>query len=218
MAKDWAYHGAGYMYYRSGKNIPPLLPWAMAMGYNFGLTPDAVGLFLGIILGSIMPLAGFWIVIHLFPEPEKENRKFILGGKYAYALLAAFLIAVHPFLIRISVSCLREIFYLPFTAFAIAFAVSAIHNKSIWRWGGFAGFAALANSARREGIIIIGIFFIWQLVEFAANRKNFMRNIKYHISTSCSVAVVFFALTLMIVYSLKDTACGWSPFVIKFTE
>lgn len=213
MAKDWAHHGAAYTYLYDGNSIPPLLPWVMAMGYNFGSTPEYTGLIIGVLLGSIMPLAAFWIVLNLFGsnkehDDDMESEKF--PRNYAYALLAAFLVAVHPFLARISVSCLREILFLPLMAFAVAFAASAIHNKSLWKWCFFAVLTALANMARREGIFIIAVFFTWLAVEFIAEKKN----IKHYALASVIVVVVFSGLSLSVSYMLRDSLCGWSPFFI----
>lgn len=216
LAEDWAHYGADYVFVYDDATLPPLLLWTMAASYDFGLTPESLALGLGILLGSLMPLAAFWIALNLFPEPAAKNRDLLPGGNCAYALLAAFLVAVHPFFIRISVSCLREIFYLPFVAFGIAFAVSAIRNRAIWKWCLFAAFIALANLARREGIIIIGIFFVWQLVEFAADRKAFLKDISYYLSAALCVTLVFLAFTLPVMYALRGTSCNWSPFIIHF--
>ena len=220
MAENWAYHGAEYVYSYDTKIIPPLLPWVMAMGYNFGLTPEHTGLIIGTVLGSLMPLAAFWIVFNLFSTAKRQNAgvqpaENILPRNHAYALLAAFLVAVHPFLARISVSCLREILYLPFMAFAVAFAISAIYNKSLWKWCVFAILAALANLARREGIFIILIFFAWQAVELVIDWKSFRKNIVYYVLASVLVSVVFLGLTLPVLYiMLRDTPSVWAPFGI----
>ncbi len=218
MAENWAYHGAEYVYSYDTKIIPPLLPWVMAMGYNFGLTPEHTGLIIGIVLGSLMPLAAFWIVFNLFSTAKRQNEDVqaeAIPRNRAYALLAAFLVAVHPFLARISVSCLREILYLPFMVFAVAFAISAIHNKSLWKWCVFAVLAALANMTRREGILLIVIFFAWQAVEFVIDWKSFRKDIAYYVLASVLVSVVFLGLTLPVLYiMLRDTPSVWAPFGI----
>ena len=213
MAEDWAYYGTNYMMSFTQNNIPPLLPWIMAMGYNFGLTPEYTGLIIGILLGSLMSLAAFWITLNLLPDAKEENKN-VLSRKHAYALLAAFFVAVHPFLVRISVSCLREILYLPLVVFSVAFAISAIYNKSLWKWCIFSALAALANMARREGIVIIFIPFAWQAVELLVDHKNFKKNIAYYILALVLVSVVFLGLTLPVLYILRDSSCAWSPFTI----
>ena len=214
MAKKCAYHGAEYMYsYGASNHIPPLLPWLMAMGYNFGLTSEYTGLIIGILLGLLMPLAAFWITLNLFPDTKEENEN-VLSRNYAYALLAAFFVAVHPFLIRISVSCLREILYLPLVVFAVAFAISAIYNKSLWKWCIFSVLVAFANMVRREGIVVILIPFAWQAVELLVDHKNFKKNIAYYILTLVLVSAVFLGLTLPVLYILRDSSCTWSPFAI----
>lgn len=216
MAKNWAYHGVEYMCLCEGKEIPPLLPWLMAMGYNFGLNPEYTGLIIGIVLGSLMPLAAFWIVLNLFSCSNGQNKNIrtiesFLPRNYVYALLAAFFVVVHPFFIRISVSCLREIVYLPAFAFAMAFALSAIYNKSLWKWCIFAILAAVANMARREGIMIIAIFFAWQLFELIIDWKSFRKDIKYYITASIVVIVVFSASMVPALYILRNSSSIWSP-------
>ena len=210
MAENWACYGVDYTQSYNANNIPPLLPLLMAMGYNLGLNPDSSGLIIGILLGSLMPLAAFWIALNLFFNHQQKDES--LWNNNTYALLAAFLIAIHPFLVRISVSCLREILYLPLIAFAIAFAVSAIYNKSLWKWGGFAVLTALASMTRREGIIIIFIFLIWQLGVLAVARKNFTKNIKYNALSIVVVMLIFSGLMFSVLYLLRDSSSVWSPF------
>ena len=97
MAKDWAHYGADYMCLYDNHKIPPLLPWLMATGYNLGLTPEYSGLFIGVLLGSLMPLAAFWITLNLFSSAKRQKddiEKEAMPRNYFYALLAAFLVAV----------------------------------------------------------------------------------------------------------------------------
>jgi len=219
MAENWAYYGANYMYSSDAKQIPPLMLWIMAMGYNLGLTPEYTGLIIGIVLGALMPLAAFWIVLNLFSSEKRQNEDGQSGGvlprNYLYALLAAFLMAVHPFFVRISVSCLREILYLPFITLAAAFAISAIYNKSLWRWCIFAVLVALAEITRREGIFTIVIFFVWQAVEFIVDQKSFRKDIAYYVLASFLVLIIFSGLTIPVYIMLLDTPSTWSPFDIQ---
>lgn len=218
MAKNWAYHGSNYTYFYDTQSVPPLMPWLMAMGYNVGLSPQYSGLILGSVLGSLMPLGAFWITLNLFPETKWQDNEIkagtVLPKNYFYALLAAFFIAVHPFFIRISVSCLREILYLPFIVFAVAFAISAIHNKSLWKWCFFSIATTLGNMARREAVILIGIFFIWQMVEFIVDRKDFRKNIKYYALASLTVTLIFLAMMLPFFYTYRDAPTIWCSFNI----
>ena len=217
MAENWAYHGSEYMLSYDKQTIPPLMLWVMAMGYNFGLPSDYTGLAAGIILGSLIPLAAFWIALNLFSHTKRENEdENALPGNYFYALLAAFLMAVSPFFVRISVSCLREIFYLPFMAFAMAFAISAIYNKSLWKWGAFAVMTVLATMSRREGVGLIVIFFVWQLVELVADRKNFRESIKYYALASVLVGGIFLGLMLPVLnFMVPRDSNIWELFFIS---
>lgn len=219
MAENWAYHGAEYAASYSADNIPPLLPWLMAAGYNLGLDAEQTGLILGILLGSLMPLAAFWIALNLFSgADEKRNISSVedsLPASHVYALVAAFLVAVNPFLARISVSCLREILYLPLFSLAVAFAVSAVYNKSVWKWCIFAFLTALANMTRREGISLIVIFFIWLAVELISDRKGFVKDMKYYAAASGSVACIFTGLAFLTFYMFHSGSYTWSPFYIN---
>ena len=219
MAEDWAYYGTDYVTLHNYKNIPPMLPWLMAVGYSWGLKAGTTGLILGILLNSLMPLSAFWITLNLFPASGKyegiQPEANALPLNHIYALLAAFLVAVHPFLVRISVSCLREILYLPLITLAVAFAISAIYNKSLWKWCIFALLTALANVARREGISLIFIFFVWLAVELINDRKSFIGEIKYYAATSLIIVLSFSGLTLLILYTLRSASYIWHPFHIN---
>jgi hypothetical protein len=221
MAANWTRYGVEYTYSYGHCSIPPLLLWLMAIGNQLGLTPEQTGLILGITLGSLMPLAAFGISFYLFSHlKDKPETLFpvpkTLSRCHVYALLAAFFVAVHPFLVRISVSCLREVLYLPLFAFAIFCAVSAIYNKSLWKWFLFALLVTLANMTRKEGIGLILIFFLWQAVEFIFDRENSRKNIVYHIKASVLVLSVFLGITLPVWYMLNSNACKWTPFIFSF--
>ncbi len=213
MAEDWAAYGSRYVALYDDSSIPPLLPWLMAKGYCLGLDAESTGLILGILLGTLMPLAVFWAAFtlfsgmnHLDDSPKVEF----------YALLAALLVATHPFLARISVSCLREILYLPFIFFAFAFAISAVYNKSLWKWCAFALLAALANLTRREGILLVVIFLIWLMLELAADRKDFVKNIKHYILSTVAVIIIFLVINWGAVCIWGTDYQAWSPFGIKY--
>ena len=221
MAASWTRYGAEYMYSYCHDNTPPLLLWIMSRGNILGLTPEHTGLILGITLGSLMPLAAFgissYLFAHLNDKTAPHTPAYTLPRKQLYALLAAFFVAVHPFFVRISVSCLREILYLPLFAFAILCAVSAIYNKSLWKWFFFAVLATLANMTRREGIGIIVIFFICQVFEFIFKRESFKNDIVYYAKASILILFVFLSLTLPVWYALSNKSCTWKPFILTFT-
>jgi hypothetical protein len=217
MAKDWASYGADYMYTYGVKEIPPLLLWFYAMGYNLGLSPEQTGLVVGVVLGSLMPVAAFWTALNLFDEKVKlsinnqdNNCNNSVNKSSMYALLVAFLVAIHPFFIRISLSCLREILYFPLIVFAIGFAVSAIQNKSLWRWGCFGALTALASMGRRESVEMIVIFYIWILISILLNRKKLKTLISYYILVSILVITIYGGMTLSVKLALRHTPCTWS--------
>ena len=212
MAINWAKYGAEYAYQYGVNYCPPLLPWLMSVGYKFGFRPETTGTFLGILLGSMIPLCMFYIANILFRRPD-------------LALLAAFLGAIHPSLVRISARCLRDSLYIPFVAIALICAVSAIKNKSLFKWCLFSVVAALACLTRYEGQELIIFFLIWLFVEIVVNLISKFRlrttnhetksqpptinyqlpTTKYYCYSLFSVLVIFSILNLCISYSLKQT-------------
>jgi len=199
MAEDWSIGGAEYSYANTPSGIPPLLPYLESCGSYIGLSPETTGLLLCGILGSLMPLAAFVIIMSIVgkkrPETrdcrlETEDRKKDIrdqrpkatdhglrttGFKFSrefIALLAAFIVAVHPFLIRISVACMRESLYIPLTAFALMCAVIAIKRRTYLPWAVFGILAALGSMTRTEGTEILIAFFVWFIVDILINFKT----------------------------------------------
>ncbi|MDD5727014.1 MAG: hypothetical protein PHV59_00485 [Victivallales bacterium] len=198
LAENYAFYGGDYVREYHEENMPPLLPRIQGYAYNLGLTPEQSGLLIGILLGSLMPLAAFWIALNLFPQNSTAGESDSLPKNYLYGLLAAFFVAIHPFFIRISVSCLREILYLPLTAFAVAFAVAAITRRSLLRWCCFALLAAFATTARREGVLIPAVFLAWQTLEAIIAFKDFRSDLKYRLSATVMVTLIYLGTTMLL--------------------
>lgn len=212
MAINWARYGAEYAYQYGIDCCPPLFPYLMSIGYKIGIQPEITGTFFGILLGSLIPLCMFYIVNILFKRPD-------------LALLAAFLGAIHPSLVRISVRCLRDSLYIPLAAIALVLAVAAIKNRSVFKWGLFAVVSAVASFSRYEGQELIIFFLIWFFVEIIIEFISKLRTknqeppancqpstINYQLSTTkyycysiISVLVIFSTLNLCVAYSLKQT-------------
>lgn len=205
MAINWAKYGTEYAY-RDFSCCPPLFPWLMALGYKFGIQPETTGTVLGILLGASIPLCMFYIANILFKRGD-------------LALLAAFLGAIHPSLVRISIRCLRDSLYIPLIAIALALAVAAIKNRSVLQWCLFSVIAALACLTRYEGQELIIIFLIWFFVEIAMKFISKFRktlpsikhqtiaptDIKYYCYSFFLVIIIFSSLNLCISYSLSQT-------------
>lgn len=237
MAINWAKYGAEYAYqYSNTYYCPPLFPWLMSLGYKFGIQPDATALFLGVILGSIIPLCLYYVVNNLFAISISQSNIFIkndvlhndrakskesrTGAKNSLcaelckgiifnisnlSLLAAFLSAVHPSLVRISVRCLRDTLYIPLVAIALVCAVSAIKTKSVLKWCLFAFTSALASLVRYEGYELIIIFILWFILEIVINQKIIGENLKYYCCSFFSAMIIFSVLNLSVSYSLSQT-------------
>ena len=208
LAHDYALYGHDYVREISNDFIPPLLPTVLALGYNLNLNPDQTGLLIGILFGSLMPVAMFWIAFNLYRNNnddnsiESENCK--ISKNYYFALAAALGVAIHPFLVRISVSCLREIIFLPFFLFALAFAVSATKDDCYKRWSCFALLSALATITRREGIILFLVFIVWQIIDLFFTKEAFTKQLKRKVLPFLLVASIYLLVILFFYHSLFD--------------
>lgn len=192
MAINWSKYGTEYAYRYVVNYCPPLFPWLMSVGYKFGFQPETTGTLLGILLGSLIPLCMFYIVNILFKRSD-------------LALIAAFLGAIHPSLVRISVRCLKDSLYIPLVAIALAVALSAIKNKSVLKWCLFAVVAALACFSRYEGQELIIIYVIWIVAEIVINRKSIRENLKHYCCSFLLVMIIFSGLNWCVSYSLNMT-------------
>jgi dolichyl-phosphate-mannose--protein O-mannosyl transferase len=204
MADTWAELGAkealvGY--------IPPAYVFILAMGQKYlDLRPETVGNIVGVILGSLIPLAVFWIAFSLF-------------DCYKLALIAALLAAIQPYLIRTSTLILRDAVYVPMLSCAFAFAASAIKSKSILNWCLFAVFIAIAAMSRYEGLFVVPIFFIWALYELFTSKQSLLKRFRYLALSSCMVIFIYFGLTYMVKISLSEATYSlWSSTDISSLE
>jgi hypothetical protein len=239
MAKDWSIGGAEYVY-SNDHDIPPLLPFLESCGYYVGLSPESTGLLLGGILGSLMPIAAFIVILNIVDTSKREDvdSATCLDGKYAdislegevreskfkmdnsfLAFFGAFLIAVHPYMIRISVSCMRECLYIPFLLFTVTFGVIAIKKQFVWLWGLVGVLGALMALTRREGVEIIIIFLVWLIVDIIRNCIFLEKKASTELSSKpifyyVKIFLVFMFCFLPIVISvdnkLSKTNCTWS--------
>ena len=206
MANEWAVYGPKEALI---SYIPPAYPFILAMGQKYlGLRPETTGNIIGLILGTLIPLAVFFIALSLF-------------DCYKLALIAALLAAIHPYLIRMSSLILRGALYLPLLTFAFVFAVSAIKNRSILKWCLFAVFLAVAAMTRYEGLFVLPIFFIWIIYELFSSKQALMQRFRYLVLSLCLVVFIYFGLTYLVRMSLSDaTESSWSNtdiFSLKYT-
>lgn len=205
MANDWRLHGSEYACKNSFYAwIPPLHVWLMSESYRFSMSPIEFSVLTGILLCSLMIFAAYFSALYLFDDKR-------------YALIAAFICAIHPFLIRLSVSALKEIYFFPFFAFAVMFYLRAIKKAKmssyyIWSLGGI--FTAFATLSRKEGIVLLFLTIAWlilqPMIEMDFSKDRIIRNI-------CMVFIVlisFMVIVLPVWFSMPSTST-WNPFLVN---
>jgi hypothetical protein len=186
MAKTWAELGVNDAY-KLYTRFDPVYMFVLAMGQKYlDLKPETTGNIAGVLLGSLIPLALFFIAASLF------------NSNYRLALIAALLAAIHPYLIRMSSLILRGAIYLPLLSFTFVFAVSAIKNRSVLKWCLFSLFFTVAAMTRHEAFYVLYAFLIWAIYELFASKQTLLLRFRYVILSSCFVIVIYFGLTYMV--------------------
>jgi hypothetical protein len=258
IAKNISDGGISYAYdQKIDQTTPPLLPLIESSGRYINLSPDTVGLLVGGILGSLMPIAIFFMVLNIVDVkkdrwqiaengqsvdnrqsstddesltmnnnsslPFIRNLKFEINNEFL-SLLGAFLVAVHPYLIRISVGCMRESLYIPILVLAILLGMYAAKNKSCVCWGLMGFCSVIGSMTRREGIEIIIIFLLWFVFDIiyylfssskyvAEEKRNFYI---YKIKSFFIFMIFSIGIILLIKYFLLPENCKWD--IISFAE
>ena len=242
MAEDWGINGVEFAYENNVDWVPPLLPYLISLGRYIGLSPKMTGMLIGGVLGSLMPVAIFFIIFNIIDikkgkqwgfvencsndtEQVKEKKKKISACKGMtnnlqattfefsnefLALLGALLIAVHPYMIRISIACMRESLYIPIAVFAILTATLAIKKKCIWLWGLYGILAALGAMTRSEGLELLIIFTLWLTLEVFLNIKYIKSNFVYYLKIILLVMICFWSIVLPVKYYLSNNNSTWS--------
>lgn len=201
MAKDWKNHGAEYAFSSYLGSYPPALVWFYTQSGRLGFDMLNAGIAIGILMGALMIYAAYFSAFYIF---EKES----------VAILAALFVAIHPFLVRVSISGYREMFYFPLIAFAVMFAIRAIKMKSSWNWLLSSILLAIATTCRKEGIIFLGIFLIWFLLEPMFSRNFKAGNIAKNILNFVLVLIVFITIIFPIWISMPKSST-WNPLYLK---
>jgi hypothetical protein len=132
--------------------IPPLYIILMAAADRIGLGAETGGILISIVSGALLTIPVFFIAKRLFASPLP-------------ALIAAFLTAVHPNLVRVSAEILRDpLFYLLSTVSLWMMIESAATRRNIFSF--FAGIAAaFAVMTRSEGVELMAAFILWSSYE-----------------------------------------------------
>ena len=195
MARVWTEHGvdaATKLHYM----IPPLWPWLLHIGQIVGIEPEITGKVIGIILGVSVILSVYVMCRTIFEEKS-------------YALVGALLVAIHPYLIRISVVMLRDSVYIPLVAMAIALAMSAAIKHTWWKWALFGLVCGIGVMTRREGGEVMVFLVGWSVIEVIRNRTKLNDVVKRVLVANVVAFSVFFLVSLPVERAMSDTHTDW---------
>lgn len=205
MAEDGVQKGIKYTFDRNSR-IPPLYVSGMLIGEWIGLGAENSGWLISVVAGALLAFAVFLMARCVF----RENN---------LALIAAFLAAIHPCLVRISAEIMRDSLFVSLVAFALAFVFMAADTGELWKWC-FAGlFSALATLTRNEGIEIVFVVLIWALVELCLNLRTGLKNtFKKVLPAVLAVTIIFSIFTFPVQISLRNTSSQWKVFDFRISS
>jgi len=195
MARLWSTQGVDAAFLQMNW-IPPLWPWLLANLHSVGVEPEFAGEVIGVVMGATVIVSVFFICRQIF---EKES----------YALAGALLVAIHPYLIRLSTVMLRDTIYIPLVACAIAIAMNACVKLKWWKWALYGVVCALAVMTRREGGELLIFLGAWSIVEMIQKRAEFKDALKRVVIANVSAFVFFLIITLPVQNELGKSECTW---------
>ncbi len=179
--------------------MPPLYVSLLALGEYSGIGAEMAGVMVSLLAGTL-------ILIPVFLVSKK-----IFGDKIGLA--SAFLVATHPFLIRLSTEVMRDSLFLFLVFSAIAFAVYAADCPGVSRKWYFSGaFAGLAAMTRSEGSFFLAAIFIWVLLETAVQLRTVRLSVLIKKGAGLLICVLagFLLMTVPVERCLSDTPSRWS--------
>lgn len=189
MAELWHETGDYTQTFLPGIVVPPFPGWAVKTAMQFGFGAEVSGRTIAVILGSLLPVAGF-----LFTW--KITRNIRIG------LLAALLLIIHPELVSYSFQPLRENFYLLFEALLLITLVDAIRRNGIVNWSACGCLLSLAFFCRYEALeflVVIPSLLVILLLCKRINLKQAFLNV--------SAFYLLFVLTAIPLLWLVDFNC-----------
>jgi asparagine N-glycosylation enzyme membrane subunit Stt3 len=195
MAKAWAGDGAeaAYSIYDT---LPPLYIYVMALGEQYGLGAENTGYLFSLLLGCLLPIPVFMITLSIF-KTEKM------------ALLAAFLAAIHPTLLKSSALVLRDGAFFTLITFALAFLILGIDKKKILYWGVSGLFAGVSLLLRNEGLEILILAFSFSCLEFLLYKEERLTYMKQRTLSLILFTIIFFSIALGAKSLIKTPRCQW---------
>jgi len=198
VGKKLAHDGIKTAFERNPR-IPPLYIFTIACGEYMGIDGETAGRAVSVLAGTLLTLAGFMVGWSLFKNAN-------------LALISAFLIAVHPFLIVISEDVMRDSLFDTLIAFSLAFALMGSEKGKFWQWGLSGLFAGLATLTRSEGSVMILAIPIWIIVDLFVKRSEFKKTLFKFIPSFFFALLIFCLCTFPVEYILKGTASKWMVF------
>lgn len=130
--------------------IPPLLLFLMKSLMRFGLSAEAAGVWLNLVLGTFTPLLTYGIAY------EVTQRKDV-------SICSALLIAVNPTMNKLAVAVQRDMLYLFFIGLGLWFLAAGIRRRQWHYWLGVGiadGFAMLTRYETLEMLVIVPVILI----------------------------------------------------------
>jgi len=204
LAKDLLSSNEKHPPFSRNKRIPPLYTYLMILTkYSTGLSLETSGYCVSILFGALLVLPVFFLTAMLF-SPR-------------VAAVSAFLIAVNPYLIRISSSVMRDSLFSFLLFCTLFFLAKAFHsstkNFGFWILTGF--FLSLSIACRNEAIEILGLIPAYLFFEFFfLKRKNpSLFQTGYFINAAVGVflmSTTLYLTYLPLAYSLKETDSTWT--------
>ncbi len=183
------------------RRMPPLYILSITFLSNLGLSLETAGMVISIIAGSLLILPLFFVV------------RMCFGTKIA--AFSGLLIAVHPSLVRISSTIMRDSLFLSLFVFSFASIVFAIQKNRLLFWGLGGCFAALATATRAEGFEIIPAIVLWMIIDLIMKKREdkvFKISNVFHqtLVGPLIFILLFFIASHPIVNAVKGTSSTWS--------
>ncbi|OGV38294.1 MAG: hypothetical protein A2X48_07125 [Lentisphaerae bacterium GWF2_49_21] len=192
---------AGNFYDAAALNerMPPLYISAMAAGEYIGIGAYNTGMAVSILAGTLLLIPVFWLGKTIFDEK--------------IGLIAAIIVATHPYLIRISAEIMRDSLFLLLLFAGLAYAVRATMGKSCYFWCVPGIFAGLAVMTRTEGIELLVAAMVWFAIEIylafrIGSGKKFLA--RALLSLFC-LSAAFLIVTVPVQILLSKTPSTWGP-------
>ena len=183
------------------RRMPPFYILMTVAVSKAGLSMESAALLISVVAGSLL-IIPFFSVVRLFFDDR-------------IAAVSGLLIAVHPSLVRISSTIMRDSLFLFLLFSALSFAIFAIEKKSLPLWGVAGIFTAFAAATRAEGFELIPALCLWMVADIIIQKRESgqLKTGKVWRRTVAGPVIfilLFFIASYPVVKSVKGTASTWS--------